>query len=459
MSVAEPALTSGPSPRSPRIAGFLLAEALSAIGSWATIIAVWGYAAYEYDATPEDVAMFGIAFSLPAVLLGPVTGTVVDRIGPKATLAIAKIIGVVAALALLAASDFRTLALLSALHGLAMALAIPALQSMPPRLVGSEHVARTNALVSLTDEFAIVLGPVAGGLGIALFGFRGAFVFDALTYALGLLVLPLVHLRPAARTDAVATEDEPTVRFRDALEGWKLIVRHGTLRRTVSCTFAVHLLYGAALLAEPLYVRDVLQRSEGWFAALQTVFGICLVAGGLAAARLADRIASFRWIALGVGGSGLAAIVYLGTPFVAVAFAGVAVWGVFTALISGPSRTVLQRWSPEHTHGRVLSADFMAASTAELVGIGVAGVLVAAFGVPWSIAGLGLGVALVAMLLVGADRRDLSATVDRPGVVPASVEQLDRGLHLDGHVGRQGADADGEPGVAAGITEHLDEQI
>jgi predicted MFS family arabinose efflux permease len=281
---------------------------------------------------------------------------------------------------------------------------------MPPRLVGEQHLARTNALVSLTDELAIVLGPVAGGVGIAAFGFRGAFVFDALTYALGLVVLPVVRLRPVAR--GIHEGDDAPVRFRDALEGWKLILRSGTLRRTVSCTFIVHLLYGAALLAEPLYVRDVLERPETVFAALQTVFGICLVTGGLIAARLADRIASFRWVALGVGGSGVAAIIYLGTPFVVVAFAGVAIWGVFTALISGPSRTVLQRSSPEHTHGRVLSADFVAGSAADLLGVAVAGVLVGAFGVPLAIGGLGIGVALAAVALFVADRRSSGATRD-----------------------------------------------
>ena len=392
------------SPFSPRIAGFLGVEALSAIGSWATIVAIWGYAAYEYDATASDVSLFGVAFALPGVLLGPVTGTVIDRLGPKPTLGVAKVIGVGASVALLSADDFQTLALLSALHGVAMALSMPALQSMPPRLVTQEHLARTNALVSLTDELAIVLGPAVAGVGIAAFGFRGAFVFDAVTYALGLVVLPMVRLRPVALAEG---EDEgPPVRFRDALEGWRLIARTGALRRTVACTFAVHLLYGMALLAEPLYVRDVLERSEQVFAALQSTFGVFLVAGGLLAARLGERLASFKWVALGVGASGVTSIVYLGTPWVMVAFVGVALWGVATAVISGPSRTVLQRSSPERAHGRVLSADFVAGSGAELGGVGLAGVLVGAFGVPWSILGLGALVTAVATVLWRADRRD-----------------------------------------------------
>ena len=153
-------------------------------------------------------------------------------------------------------------------------------------------------------------------------------------------------------------------------------------------------------------MRDVLERSPSVFAALQTAFGICLVTGGLVAARLGDRLASFGWVALGVGASGLTAIVYLGTPFLAVVFVGVGLWGVATAVIAGPSRTLLQRSSPEPTHGRIMAADLVAGSGAELVGVAMAGLLVGAFGVPWSITALGLMVATTALLLYEANERD-----------------------------------------------------
>ena len=45
----------------------------------------------------------------------------------------------------------------------------------------------------------------------------------------------------------------------------------------------------------------MLHRSPDVFAALQTVFGICLVAAGLLVARLGERLASFAWVAAGVG--------------------------------------------------------------------------------------------------------------------------------------------------------------
>ena len=415
------------SPTSPRIAAFLGVEALSAIGSWATVLVIWGYAAYEYDASAADVGLVGLSFSLPTVLLSPVAGHVIDRLGAKATLAAAKVLGVVASLLLLGAHSFHALALLSFLHGVASAFSFPALQSLPPRIVDEQYVASTNALMSLTDEAALIFGPVAGGIAIGAFGFRGAFVFDALTYGIGLLALPLVRLAPIPESERLAGDDadEPKLRLRAAFEGFRLIRESGMLRRIVACTFTVHLLYGAALLSEPLYVRDVLERSPSTFAALQSVFGVFLVGGGLLAAKLGDRIATAGFVIAGVFFSGLMAIVYLGTPWVGVAFIGVSLWGAATAMISGPSRTVLQRGSPMTHHGRVLSSDLMAGSSGEMVGLFSAGLLVTAFGVQWTLLGLGLGVAAVAAWL-WATRPPTAATVppcahsDDSGSTPSS---------------------------------------
>lgn len=404
---------------SPRVVGFLAAEAVSAIGSFATMVVIWGYAAYEFDATAGQVSLYALSFSLPGVLLGPVSGTIVDRFGAKPTLAGSKVVGIAASLLLFGADDFVTMAVISALHGVASTFAHPAIQSMPPRLVDDEHLARTNALVSLTDEMAIVLGPALAAVAIATVGFRGAFVVDAVTYALGLVVLPIVRLRPIAVVDG---EEVPAVRWRDALEGWKIVLANPTARRIVTCTGTVFLLYGFALLAEPLYVRDTLERSETVFASLQTAFGLCLVGGGLVAARVGERLASLRFVAIGLAGSGLSAILYLGTPFIGMAFLGVAVWGVFTSAISGPARTVLQRSSPERVHGRVMAADMLAGSAMMLVGSAVAGPLIGAFGVPWTITGVGAIATVVGLSVLdraGRGTEELRVPAAEPDPVDA----------------------------------------
>jgi predicted MFS family arabinose efflux permease len=326
------------------------------------------------------------------------------------------VLGVVASLAFLATDTFLAMTVLTSVHGIGATFAQPALQSMPPRLVADDQLATTNALVGMTDESSLIFGPALGGAAIALFGFKGAFVVDAITYAIGLLVLPLVHLRPAERQ---APADRSTG-VREVFAGWSLIARTPILRRTVTCTAIVFGMYGLAFLAEPLYVRDVLERSPATFAALQVVFGIFLIGGGFVAARLGDRIATFRWVAIGAAGSGIAAILYLGTPWVVVAFGGVAVWGVFTAIISGPSRTVLHRATPEHAHGRVLAADMVAGNGAMFVGTVAAGPLIEAIEVQGSVVLFGL-VAFAAGMVAFARGQE---GVSRPLLTTTSTESV-----------------------------------
>jgi predicted MFS family arabinose efflux permease len=102
-------------------------------------------------------------------------------------------------------------------------------------------------------------------------------------------------------------------------------------------------------------VRDVLGETDTVFALLQTVYGIGLVLTGLALARIGDRIATPRYVAVAVVLSGLTAALYLGTESLVVAFVGVFLWGVDVAFFYVPAKTLLQRYAPAAFHGRVLS--------------------------------------------------------------------------------------------------------
>ena len=53
----------------------------------------------------------------------------------------------------------------------------------------------------------------------------------------------------------------------------------------------------------------------------------------------------------------------------------------------------------------MIATDLVAGNAAMLLGVGAAGAFVGAFGVPWTITVLGLGVAVVAIVLYGADAR------------------------------------------------------
>ncbi|MEY2471185.1 MAG: hypothetical protein QOK28_514 [Actinomycetota bacterium] len=406
------------SPAAPRVATFLLCESLSAIGTFGTMIAIWAYGAYRYHATPGQISLYGIAFTLPGFILSPISGVVVDRLGQRPTLMAAKALGVGASLALLSAHSFGALTLLSALHGVGSAFARPAFASLPPRMVDDEHLARTNALMGMTEQLSIVLGPVFAGVAIGLFGFKGAFVFDAATYALGIVVLPIVHLTPVARDPEVHAQHP----LREAVAGWRVVATNPLVRRVILAGFTLHVLYGSSMLAEPLYVRDVLHQSPSVFASLQTAFGILLIAAGAVAARQGDRMAKFGWIVTGVIGSGISAFIYLGTRSVVVAFVGVTVWGFFTGVIGGPSATLLQRSTRASLHGRVMAADMLASNGAMFLGLALGGVFVGAFGVRAWVVVLATAVVAMGVALGLSDRAD-RRTAPAAHPVQPSVDQ------------------------------------
>jgi MFS family permease len=393
---------------------FLAGQAFSDIGSWASLVAIWGYAAYAFDADPGQIALVGVAWLLPPVILGPFAGTLIDRIGPRAVVVGAKALGAVASVALIFADDFSVLVLFSFGHGVSFAFYQPALDAIPPRIVADEHLASTNALMRIATDLSIVLGPVAAAGAIALWGFDGAFIFDAVTYLVGIVATYLVVIHPLEH------EAEPEGAWRDTVEGIAFVARSPILRSTMLLTGGVYLLYGSALLLEPVYVRDVLEEPVETFAYLQTAFGICLVAAGVYVAHLGDRVARRGVLALAVVGSALGSVWYLGTTSIVMAFAGVMAWGLVTAFIAGPSRTLLQRNAPPTSHGRVLAVDRTIEGIGHLVAMPIAGGLAAWLGVQGAAAIVATGVALIGL----AGWRLASAAERAAGLAPDAGEYV-----------------------------------
>ena len=350
-------------------------SALNAIGSWAALIAIWGFASSQFHASATQIALLGLAWSAPAALVGPLAGVPVDRFGPKRVLVASDLSGAVTALAMAAAHSFGMLAGLAFGSGLVQAAGLPAGQSLPPRLVDDADLLQANALLAMADQSAIILGPLVAAVVIASVDVRAAFYVDAITFVVGALsVLPL-RLRPLTA---------PPVRgsaWREVRAGLRLAWSTPAVRRTLALAGAAFASWGAFFVLEPLYVRDVLHRSSALLGLFQTAFGVGLLVTTALLPRLGDRLASVRALAVSVALSGVAAATYVGTHLVAVAFVGVVAWGVDVAFFLPPMQVVLQRATPTAAHGRILALSSTADGVANVVAIPLAGVCVGLLGV------------------------------------------------------------------------------
>ena len=183
----------------------------------------------------------------------------------------------------------------------------------------------------------------------------------------------------------------------------------------------VYLIWGAFLVIEPIYVREVLHGSPTMLALLQTTFGVGLLLTTLVVTRLGERVARVRIAAVAAAASGVAAMLYVGTAVPAVAFVGIGVWGCVTSFFVVPARTLMQRAAPVETHGRVMALDGTVNSGGHLVALPLVGLAAAAVGVQVA------GVAFAVVPIAGGLRHALAGPPGRTRPpVPAPPD-----LHLE----------------------------
>jgi MFS family permease len=361
--------------RQPRLSLLFAGAALNEIGSWASIIAFWGYAAYRFHSGPVQIALVSLMWAAPNALFSLVSGWPVDRFGPKKVMIAANLLGVVTALGMVWAGSYGVLVALVLLSGTVGAFGRPAATSLPPRLVDDDQLLAANSLMGLTTQLAIVIGPLVASVAISLWSIRGAFVIDAVTFVIGILTLLPLRLHPVI--SGADARPDPT----DLLSGLRLSWREPTVRRTMLLGLAVFCSWGASMVMEPLYVRDVLHRSSATFGMLQTVFGVGLIAMTVVLPRLGDRVVSVHAQALAVVASSAAVALYLASGNLPVAVVGIFLWGALTALFLPPFYTLLQRSTPPDSHGRVMAVAGTANGVGGLIATPLAGVAVGAFGI------------------------------------------------------------------------------
>ena len=350
-------------------------SALNAIGSWAAIIAIWGFASSHFHANSIQIALLGLAWSAPGALVGPLAGVPVDRFGPRVVLVASDAVGAATAVAMASAHSFGVLVALAFGSGLVQAAGVPAGQSLPPRLVDDSDLLQANSLLAMADQSAIVVGPLVAAAVIADVGVQAAFYVDAVTFVVGALsVLPL-RLRP------LAAPVGQTSLWEDLRTGLQLARSTPVVRRTLALAAVAFASWGAFFVLEPLYVRDVLHRTAALLGLFQTAFGIGLLVTTAFLHRIGDRLASVRVIALSVALSGVAAATYVGTHILAVAFVGVVAWGVDVTFFLPPMQVVLQRATPTAAHGRILALSSTADGVANVIAIPLTGVCVGLIGV------------------------------------------------------------------------------
>jgi MFS family permease len=397
-----------PSFRDSRFALLVAGQTVNSVGGWASAIVLWGFAAYRFDASSYAVSVTIICWAAPPALLSPVLGVYIDRIGPKAATVTGYCGAACAALGLAAARSLTELAVAAAAYGCARALAGPAASALPPRIVAAEDLLAANALLGAAASAGQVAGPLAASAALALSGFPAAFIVDAASYMIGVLVVAPLPLGPAPAApapDAAPDAATHTHWSRQLSEGLRLVVRDHAVRLVIMISAAVTFTSASFLVVEPLYARHVLHRPPSQFALFEAAAGTGAVLAGLVISRTGSRLTGGKTLMASAAGYGLAACLFTGTTWVPAAYTGAFLWGAAGSVFGAVAVTRLQQVAPVHAHGRVMSISATLQSWTETIALPLGGVTLAALGVrpgALALAGVALAAGLVGLAIVAA---------------------------------------------------------
>ncbi len=148
--------------------------------------------------------------SLPRAVLMMVGGAMVDRISARVTMLgsmglRAAFVGPLAILVLTGHAQMWQVFVIAFVFGVVDAFFMPARSAILPRIVADNELEPGNAVMNVTGQASVIVGPVLGGLIVAAFGIGWAFAADALCFVIGFLFILLL---PAARQTA-ARESHP----------------------------------------------------------------------------------------------------------------------------------------------------------------------------------------------------------------------------------------------------------
>ncbi len=374
-------------------------QAVSSVGDRLVLVAMPFAVLSVPGAGAAEVGLVLGASALTMALFVLVGGVVADRVPRQLTMLGSDLVragaqAVSAWLLLSGAATVWELVVLQAVYGAAEAFFRPAVLGLVPQVVipGDEQPA--NAMLALSANMSMVLGPALAGILVAVLGAGGALAVDAGTFVVSAVTLSGLRPRPAAPS--------PGTPFLSQLAGgWQEVRSRSWVWSTLLAFSAYHALVLPALFVlGPQVALELRGGSTAW-GVITAGFGVGAVVGSLLALRWRPRRPGLL-----IGGSlclasSQAAICV--SPLPTWAVAGLeALTGVCVALCFTVWETALQERIPTAAQSRVSSFDYLGSLTLMPVGFVLVGPAAELLGTRTTAVGASVVGAVACLLVAGS---------------------------------------------------------
>jgi predicted MFS family arabinose efflux permease len=365
---------------------------LGSIGHFVQEVALF-WITYEITGSAMALGILGLCSTLPRLILGALSGVLVDRYDRKLLLILVNFVSAVPIAIFLAIYLFGTLAfwhllVLEILSGAIRAINPSAAQSILAELVPRKDVMNAVSLYTVGFNIARVAGPSLGGVMILWIGIGGCYATFAATLLLAGVGMLFIH-----------TNKEPAIKpeenfFREFKEGFHYVWHEPVILSSIiaAYTFAVFIVTYQSFL--PVFAKEVLQVGPEGLGLLMAAPGLGGIASLSFLASVGERWnrAMLLWVTTTT--TPIFLMLFCLSPIFWLSVLLLAFVGAGQVSFRTISRVIIQIEAPRNLMGRVMSV-FNLDQGMRSIGSIVLGAFVTLFG-----ASLGLALTAAVSLIV-----------------------------------------------------------
>ncbi len=249
------------------------AHTLSLVGAGLTSLALGLLAHHLVGTSASTVLGFTLAIRIVVIFIcSPWAGLVSARLGARTTMVASDILRVFVVVGFFFVDAVWQIYVLAVFLNFGSAIFTPIYRAVIPDVVTTEQYPRALAIGSIAYDAANIFGPSLAAVIIALVGFQGNFIANAITFLISAaLLFGLPRLGAAA-----ATAKKPET---SAVFGIKAMLQRKPLRRSLLLALQVSIAGAFVIVATVDFVKNDLGLSDSAYAWVMTVFGLGSAAG------------------------------------------------------------------------------------------------------------------------------------------------------------------------------------
>lgn len=372
-----------------------LGETISSFGDFFYDIAIMWYV-FSKTGSGLQTALVMVLTFLPQAVMGPFLGVLADRMNRKRLMQLgsfvqACLMGVLTLLIYFKVASIVEIYIITVLMAIFQLVYTPARSGMFPDIVPVDQLMTANALFSMSQQTARLIGSTSGGAIIALAGAAPAVGLDAVTFLVSVICVGRIPHIHRSRDASVGTSSM----IRDLSLGWQWLLSKRALLVLISIGTLSNIALGPTNVLPPMLIKNDLHANAAALGVFDASIGLGMLLAGVLLGSLSVRHVG-RLFSLGIGLQGIAMVIVALSPVLWIACAGNFVLGVAVVTTILPMSTMFQILIPGDMRGRINAISSSLFTIFIPITYGGVGILGDAVGARWS---YGFGAALLLLCM------------------------------------------------------------